>query len=55
MGVYIKKLKLNLTKKLDKNLNWKLKPNFIYNNIYLKGEIIITIIKTNNIIFKLKI
>ena len=42
-------------KKIGKSLNKKLKPSFVHNNIHLKKESAMVIIKTNSKIYKLKI
>ena len=49
-----KELGPTLTKKISKSLNKKLGLSFIYNDIYLKKEIIILIIKTKSKIYELK-
>lgn len=47
-------LKPTSAKKIDKSLNKKLEPSFIYNNIYLKNQTTILITKLNNKDYELK-
>lgn len=49
-----KKLKLTSAKKINKSLNKKLESSFIYNNIYIRKETIISIIKIWSKVYKLK-
>lgn len=53
MNLYIE-LRPTLVKKIGKNSNKKLRPSFIYNDIYLKKKFVL-ITKINNKIYEQKI